>query len=274
MSAGGGDRARATPTRDLLQLARQSGVDLTERSARRMRARLGDTAARQRVEAIGRLLRAARDERWEMTTLEAIRRLDAAGSPERAVEQLQNDIARRRNRVMAVRWSQLERELWRRDAAARHAHITRSRADQGALAWQVEMLLAAARDAGVDSKVVDRARADIRMFVNREIARRFPVRDDGWTVQREGSRHAELVATATRDERAVRELALRRRPELHRQIEALSDSPRLRREIGGVLDRLRELLDVQVAEGWRPDPQRYRREVVMRARDEALAVTR
>lgn len=246
-------------------------MPLTDRGARRLRARLGDQGARDRVESVGALLRLAAGIGAALAPLEARRRLDAAaGSYSVAAGQLLDDVAGRRQRALDDAWSRYERHLYANDALARHAPLL-DRGVGGALSWQVETLLRAARDAGL---VAQTYRDEIARAVADEVRRRFPVRSDVVTVGESGapaSRSTELRREARRDEDAARRRFLERAPELHQQIERLSDSGRLRREVEEVLARLRNRLDTKVSAGWRPDPARYRSFVIDRAFADARA---
>lgn len=266
-----GSAASTTPTTDLVRFARALDVPLSDRGARRLRARLGDQGARDRVEGVGALLRLAAGVGAQLTPLEARRRLDAAaGSYDRAARRLLDDVTDLRQAELSRAWSRYERQLYANDALARHAPLL-GRGAGGALSWQVETLLRAARDSGL---VAANYRDEIARAVADEVKRRFPIRSDVVTVGESGapaSRSAELRREARRDEDGARRRFLERAPELHQQIERLSDSGRLRREVEEVLARLRERLDKKVADGWRPDPARYRAFVIDRAFADARA---
>lgn len=277
----------ATPTADLVRDARRLRVPLSDRGARRLRARLGDDLALQRVRDVAALRALADALGATLTVLEARRLLDTAGSYQAAVDRFVDELTERRGRAFSRAWARFERELWAHDAVARHASVRGDHA-AGALGWQVEMLLAAARDAGLTDReargrgvpgsrkhqeklagVIAGFRARIETAVSREMDRRYPDRREArWQVldADEQTAHEQIVGDQIRADRAARALALERMPSLRQQIDHLADSPRMRQQVEAVLADLRRRLELKVSGGgWAPDVERYRREVIDRA---------
>lgn len=268
-----------TPNADLLARARELGVELTARGAWKLRARVGEQAARDRVEAIGALLALA--DRWEvdLSSDVARRRLDAAGGDyDVAAGKLVAEVKARKQRVFSAEAVRLEAELYARDARARHAAFLAGALGRAAFVsspgTEAELLLVAAADAGLtDPGPADYVR-ELAGVVTAELERLHPPRRSGeWQVlDADGPGHGARVAEAERAEQRARDMLFARRPSLGQRIDRLAASPGMRTRVGEVLQRIRvRLAEREEAGSWRPDPERYWREVVEAAADEVRA---
>lgn len=257
-----------TPNADVQQFADEVDFRVSERGVRRMRAEFGEQGARDRIAAGAALVALSSALGAPLTPLAALRRLDAAGGKYNvAAARLVGAHETSVSRLYEIEWNRLERQLYANDARARHAPVLG--AAGGQLGWQSEILLACAADVGLTDPDADAYRRRLRNLVDIEIERRYPIRDVGVRVDIAGeppSRHSTLVDRAEHDDRDARRLALARRPALGQVIDACADSPRARGGIVKVLNEIRVRLGQRaLEENWRPDPQRYRREVIEKA---------
>ena len=280
-----------TPTADLLKYAEVRGVELTERGAILMRQRVGDERARKRVDAIGALIDLASAWGQKLTTLAAVRRLDAAGGDfDEARDRLLDPVLRRRQSEFDRAWRRAECDLRARDARSRHAAFLAEAFDSGSLGHRATLMLMAAADAGLTRPHAAASRAALWRLVDVELSRRHPSRppldeappDDpaeriAWETAR--AREAEHLAPTLKAERAARELLTRQlldddgEPSLAITIDRLDDHPAFRGDVERVLRAIRRQLADALARddagAWRPDPARYRLDVIGAAAEAA-----
>jgi hypothetical protein len=262
------DVTTSTPTADLIEYAGERGLKLTRAGAQKLRRDRGEEGARDRIDSIAALVTLASALGIELTDLAAARRLDAVkGNYDRARERLVAVDRARREGIFSREWARLEDAFYMADARKRHAVFV-GHLQHGPLGWQASMLLLAAHDAGLRSPNASAYRVRLERMVGAEIERRYPDRrETEWEVVDPDSRHSEILKQAISDERAARDLALLRRPELRQRIDTLTDSNVLRRDVERVLNEIRRRLANSAEEGWHPNPDRYLEDVVQPAAD-------
>jgi hypothetical protein len=262
-----------TPNAELLALAAERGVPMTDRQARRLRARLGEQAARDRVEGIGALMDLASALGRDLSAKGAAFRLDAAaGSYDVASAALVYEIRSRRERVFVIEMNRNERRLYAQDAHVRHEAQFGS---EGSLGFRASMLLLAVEDAGLRKPDADGYRLKLTHAVDREIGRRYPSRPQERVevidADQQNTRHRQLVTAAIAEERQARDDVLKKVPELQQRIDALA-SRTLRLEVEQLLREMQKRITQKaVSEGWRPNPDRYRQLVIDAAWEAARA---
>lgn len=158
------------------------------------------------------------------------------------------------------RFEQREAEHFAQEARARHAAF-HAQVVGGTLGTRTTILLVAAADAQLAPPTADDYRERLKRFVDAEILRLYPDRaEHSWRLLDPESRHHHLVDRVMREERYAREQVLRSAV-LAERIDALPVK-RLGRRVGLVHREVRARLSLRMAQGWTPDPARYRREVL------------
>lgn len=203
-----------------------------------------------------------------------------------AAQRLIDDIRSTRQRIFNAEFDRLEKLFWAREAQSRHSQFM-AEVSGGALGWQAAILLLAVEHAGLKHPDAKAYRKRLAAAVGAEMGRRFPGRREAdWRVIDHGYReslqqhtgaqesaHEAVVDTMIREEEAARRLVTDRIPRLEQQINALR-SPILVRDVTRILDKMRKRLQTEAdAEGWQPNIEAYRDQVLQAARDHALSAS-
>lgn len=155
---------------------------------------------------------------------------------------------------------QREAEYRAREARARHAAF-HAEIKAASLGTRTTILLLAAADAELAKPSVIEYRIKLVQLVGVEVRRRYPERrQEEWEVITD-TPHQAILDAARKAEREARDLVLLRRPELAQKIDAFR-CRRLERGVTDVHLHIRGRLVESMSEGWQPNPERYRREVL------------
>lgn len=253
----------------LVTVAQERGMPLGEAVAATMLAQRGPAAAVEHVEAAATLIDLASALGFDLARLAATRLLDRHdGVYEAARDDLIRTHQARRDRAFSVEYNRCERRYRSKDARARHAVLMGDLAT-GTLGYQAAMLLVAAEDAGLEHDEkrglldADGYRKRLVDLVALTVAVRYPVRKEPpWSVIRHGvDLYGERVRAEIKEEREARDVVWDERASLRSKIDRIH-TKRLQSDVNKVLVSIRKRLAKRAEEGWRADPERYRREVL------------